>query len=92
MQSNRIQEIRSKAKAERAEVSRLEHSLSDAELKELLQTATSWLDDVESFPAPTRAESAACSRTSLDQPRGSDFADGDPAAEIRPPTCRDPSP
>jgi hypothetical protein len=52
MQSNRIQEIRSKAKAERAEISRLGHSLSDAELKKLLERATSWLDDVEGFLIP----------------------------------------
>jgi len=57
MQSNRIQEIRSKAKVERAELSALEHGLSDAELKKLLQTANTWLDDVEGFLLP-RAQKA----------------------------------
>jgi hypothetical protein len=52
MQSNRIQEIRSKAKAERTEISMLGHSISDPELKKLLERATSWLDDVEGFLVP----------------------------------------
>lgn len=52
MQSNRIQEIRSKAKVERTEVSLLAHRLSDPELKKLLEGATSWLDDVEGFLIP----------------------------------------
>ena len=52
MQSNRIQELRSKAKAERAEVSVLGHSLSDPELKKLLDRAASWLDDVEGLLIP----------------------------------------
>jgi hypothetical protein len=52
MQSNRIQEIRSRAKTERAEVSILGHSLSDPELKRLLERATAWLDDVEGFLLP----------------------------------------
>jgi len=49
MQSNRIQEIRSKAKTERAEVLLLAHRLSDPELKKLLEGAMSWLDDLEGF-------------------------------------------
>ena len=52
MQSGRIQEIRSKAKAERSEVSTLNHTLSDPELKKLLERATSWLDDVEGLLIP----------------------------------------
>jgi hypothetical protein len=52
MQNSHIQELRSKAKAERAEISMLRHKLSDAELKQLLDRATSWLDDVEGFLIP----------------------------------------
>ena len=52
MQSNRIHEIRSKAKAERTEISLLGHSLSDPELKTLLERATSWLDEVEGLLIP----------------------------------------
>ena len=52
MQSGRIQEIRSKAKAERSEISMLDHTLSDPELKKLLERATSWLDDVEGLLIP----------------------------------------
>jgi len=56
MQNTHIQELRSKAKAERAEISKLSHKLSDAELKQLLDRATSWLDDVEGFLLPQAAK------------------------------------
>ena len=57
MQSNRIQEIRSKAKAERTELSKLARSLSDHELRNLLERATSWLDDVEGSLIPHASKS-----------------------------------
>ena len=44
---SRIEEIQSKAKAERAEVSALDGQLSDAGLRQLLKQATFWLDDAE---------------------------------------------
>jgi hypothetical protein len=66
MQDPRIEEIRAKVRAERAEISALACQLTNSGLIRELRLATMWLNDVESFYIPF-ARTTVQSQTWIDR-------------------------